>query len=248
MRHIVSCLMVAGLVVVPLNAQFPLLPPGILQLLAILGGGAKEITQVANHAALLSIYIRQAEQLKQEIQLVADSLKNLKNVGPQSFSTVMSDIDMLDGLIGSSKNLGYSVGDIEQRFLEKFPGYLPVGQAARRGWLEASLDTSRAVLKAANKMSAQRQNTAGLLSILKGQSNSSEGHLQAMQVLGQMGHETVGQLERLQQVMLSSVSANVSYQSAMLQEQAAAAAASEKFFDYKEQSMDQPGFTCCKFK
>ena len=46
---------------------------------------ATEITQISNHAQLVLAYIRQGLQLESEIAMLANMIRNTKNLSPQRF-------------------------------------------------------------------------------------------------------------------------------------------------------------------
>src|SRR5260370_10932569 len=61
----------------------------------VLGGFATEWTQIANNVQLITTYIRQGEQLRQEIMMVLDMTKQGNVLPSQVFGTVMADLARL---------------------------------------------------------------------------------------------------------------------------------------------------------
>jgi conjugal transfer/entry exclusion protein len=57
------------------------------------GAFATEVTQLLNHAQLVMEYIRQGEQLANELSMYADMVKNSRTLSGQSFGAVMNDIN-----------------------------------------------------------------------------------------------------------------------------------------------------------
>ena len=63
------------------------------------GAFATEVTQLLNHAQLVLQYIRQGEQLANEINMYADMLKNSRTLSAHSFGAIMNDINALAGIV-----------------------------------------------------------------------------------------------------------------------------------------------------
>src|SRR5579872_4074563 len=59
------------------------------------GAFATEFTQLLNHAQLVLQYLRQGEQLANEIQMYADMVRNSQRFGNQPFGPIGSDISAL---------------------------------------------------------------------------------------------------------------------------------------------------------
>ena len=58
----------------------------------VLGGFATEWTQLANNLQLINSYLRQGEQLTQEIRMVLDMARNTAQLPSQVFGPITSDI------------------------------------------------------------------------------------------------------------------------------------------------------------
>jgi len=157
----------------------------------------------------------------------------------------MADIDRLDALVQAGQGLGYSVGDIETRFLQTYKGWggLPSGYAHRKEWLQVALDTSRGVLKMVNAQSNQRANTTGILNILRGHTGSPEGQLHALQAVGELADVQVGQLQRLNALLMADISSKQAYQAAVMQKEASAGNAEQLFLDVSPSTMGYQGYS-----
>ena len=59
------------------------------------GAFATEVTQLLNHAQLVMQYIRQGEQLANEINMYADMVKNSRTLSAHNFGAIMNDITPL---------------------------------------------------------------------------------------------------------------------------------------------------------
>ena len=87
------------------------------------GAFATEITQLLNHAQLVMQYIRQGEQLANEINMYADMLKNSRTLPAHSFGAIMNDINGLAAIVQGGRALAYSLGNLDQLFRQTYPGY-----------------------------------------------------------------------------------------------------------------------------
>src|SRR5215470_17849020 len=97
------------------------------------GAFATEVTQLLNHAQLVLQYIRQGEQLANEINMYADMLKNSRTLSAHSFGAIMNDINGLAAIVQGGRALAYSLGNLDQVFRQTYPGY----QLQRRCLLHA---------------------------------------------------------------------------------------------------------------
>src|SRR5207249_5137765 len=63
------------------------------------GLGSTEVTQLLNHAELVSQYIRQGLQLQEALKQTADMIENSKLFTSQVFGPIMSDINALSDIV-----------------------------------------------------------------------------------------------------------------------------------------------------
>ena len=74
----------------------------------VLGGFATEWTQLANNVQLVTTYIRQGEELRQKILMVADMAKQATELPMQIFGPIMAEIANLHGVVQNGRALAYS--------------------------------------------------------------------------------------------------------------------------------------------
>jgi P-type conjugative transfer protein TrbJ len=209
------------------------------------GAFATEYTQVLNHAQLLMQYLRQAEQLAEAIKQTADMMKNSRIVAGQVFGPITTDLNALASVVRGGMALSYSLANLDATFRSRFPGYGFVGPTYYvnyRNWSQTSLDTTRATLRAAGLQGSQLSSEQAVLDSLRAMTRTTEGRLQALQVMGQISEQTVQQLMKLRALMLADMSSKQSYQAAMIQKQAASEAASERFFTWTPAGSDRATF------
>jgi P-type conjugative transfer protein TrbJ len=197
------------------------------------GAFATEFTQLLNHAQLVLQYTRQGEQLANELKMYADMLRNSQRLGNQTFGPIAADINALANIVQGGQALAYSLGNLDQLFRMTYQGYRTNPNTyylQYRDWSQTSLDTTFGALRAAGLQGQQLQSEQSIENSLQDMIQGSDGRLQALQALGSIADQQVQQLMKLREIMLADMSSKQAYQAAMIQQQAAAQAATEWFF------------------
>jgi P-type conjugative transfer protein TrbJ len=209
------------------------------------GAFATEITQLLNHAQLIMQYLRQAEQLAEAVKQTADMLKNSKILPGQVFGPISSDLNALASIVQGGQALSYSLANLDSQFKTRFPGYGYTGTGyftQYRSWSQTSLDTTLGALRAAGLQGQQLQSEQSVLASLRSMAQTSDGRMEALQVMGQISEQQVQQLMKLRELMMADMSSKQSYQAAMIQKQAAGEAATERFFKWTPEVSDGTKF------
>src|ERR1700751_778354 len=170
------------------------------------GAFATEVTQLLNHAQLVMQYIRQGEQLANELNMYADMIKNSRTLSAHTFGAIMNDINALSGIVQGGRSLAYSLGNLDQLFRQTYPGYGYNAGAyylQYRNWSQTSLDTTLGTLRAAGLQGQQLQSEQAVLDRLRGMAQTSDGRMQALQVANQIAEQQVQQTMKLRQLMLA---------------------------------------------
>ena len=194
---------------------------------------ATEITQLLNHAQLIMSYLRQGQQLVNELNMYSDMLRNVKNIPNQVFGPIQADLNALAQIVQGGRALAYSLGNLDQQFRITFPGYRTTPTAYYvnyKNWSQTSLDTTLGTLRAAGLQGQQLQSEQAIINSLEGMSQSADGRMQALNVMGQVAEQQVQQLMKLRELMLADMSSKQAYQAAVIQQQSANEAATEWFF------------------
>jgi P-type conjugative transfer protein TrbJ len=209
------------------------------------GAFATEVTQILNHAQLVMQYLRQAEQLAEAVKQTTDMVKNSRVLSSQIFGPIAADINALASIVQGGRALSYSLANLDTLFKVRFPGYGYTGTGyftQYRNWSQTSLDTTLGALRAAGLQGQQLQSEQAVLSSLRSMAQSSDGRLEALQVMGQISEQQVQQLMKLRELMMADMSSKQSYQAAIIQKQAASEAATERFFDWTPEVSDGTKF------
>ena len=196
---------------------------------------ATEVTQLLNHAQLILQYLRQAAQLAQAVQQTADMNKNSKPLPGQVYGPIVTDINALAAIVQGGQALAYSLANLDALFRTRFPGYAYSGSGyfvQYRTWSQTSLDTTLGALRAVGLQGQQLQSEQSVLNSLRFMAQTSDGRMQALQVIGEISEQQVQQLMKLRELMMADMSSKQAYQAAIIQNQAATAAATERFFTF----------------
>jgi P-type conjugative transfer protein TrbJ len=224
-------LMVLGLLMLSVQS-----PP-----IAEAGAFATEFTQLLNHGQLVMEYIRQGQQLVNQLKMYANMIRNVKNLPKQVFGPISADINALAAIVQGGRALAYSLGNLDQIFRQTYSGY---GYNPRayypqyKIWSQTSLDTTLGALRAAGLQGQQLQSEQAVLDSLRAMAQSADGRMQALQVLGQISEQQVQQLMKLRELMLVDLSSKQAFQATMIQQQAAEEAATERFFTFQPSTPD----------
>ena len=211
----------------------------------VVGGFATEWTQLANNLQLVNKYIRQGEELRQKILMVADMARNTANLPAQIFGPIMADIGRLAGVVQNGRALAYSMANLDAEFRNRFRGY---GYNARtwfrdyRDWSQTSLDTTLGTLRAAGLQGDQLASEQAVLDGLRRMAESSDGRMKALQVSNQIMEQQVQQLMKLRQLVLADLQSKQAYQAAQIQKQASEEAGTERYFQFNGRTGDGRGF------
>jgi len=206
---------------------------------------ATEFTQLLNNAQLVMQYLRQAQQLAEAINQTKDMLKNSQGLVSQIFGPISSDLNRLASIVQGGQALSYSLANLDSLFKARFPGYGYTGTGyftQYQSWSQTSLDTTMGALRAAGLQGQQLQSEQSVLDSLRAMAQSSDGRMEALQVMGQIAEQQVQQLMKLRELMLADMSSKQSYQAAVIQKQATSEAATERFFNFTPQVSDGTTF------
>src|SRR6516164_8570850 len=86
----------------------------------VVGNLATETTQLFNYGELVAQYLRQGEQLSQEIQQLEEMVRNGKALPGQVFGNVLNQ---LGTIVQGGFALAYSMANLDAEFRSRFPGY-----------------------------------------------------------------------------------------------------------------------------
>ena len=148
-------------------------------------------------------------------------------------------------IVQGGQALSYSLANLDSQFKARFPGYGYTGT----GLLHP---VSKLVpnLSGYDTRGPARRRTAGATTSeravratsLRSMAQTTDGRLEALQVMGQISEQQVQQLMKLRELMMADMSSKQSYQAAIIQKQAASEAATERFFNWTPEVSDKTTF------
>jgi P-type conjugative transfer protein TrbJ len=217
---------------------------------AQIAGGVFICSNCATEPTAISIkamhdleYAKQLLQYAIQVQQLADAIRNTTHGGPATLNNIATDLGLLANVVQGGRALAYSMGGQDVLFRTTFPGYQPAyGGAPRAGtyqnqyamWAETSLATTQGILRGAGVQGRLLATEQGVLSVLRSLSSSNLlTRNDAINLSGQLAAEQVGQLQKLRELQLEDMTSKAAYQGYIIQHQAAAEAASQKFFTYQ---------------
>ena len=179
------------------------------------GAFATEVTQLLNHGATRYAVHPPGRAARQRNQDVEDMMRNVKPLPGQTFGPITADINALASIVQGGQALAYSLGNLDAVFRQTYPGYGYNANAYYtnyRNWSQTSLDTTLGHLRAAGLQGQQLQSEQAVLNSLRGMAQTSDGRMQAIQVLGQINEQQVQQLMKLRELMMADMSSKQAYQ------------------------------------
>lgn len=205
---------------------------------------ATELTQLLNHGQLVLEYIRQGQQLSEQIHQTIDMVQNSRLLTSQIFGPIVSDMNQLGSIVQGGMSLAYSMANLDATFRNRYRGYAYNSHTYftdYRNWSQTALDTIEGTLRAAGLQNSQLQSEQSVLSGLRSMAANAQGRMEALQVMNQISEQQVQQLMKLRELMLADLQSKQAYEAAQVQEKASVNAAVEKFFQYSRDSGD--GYT-----
>lgn len=213
------------------------------------GAFATEWTQLLNHAQLILSYIRQGQELANQIKMYEDMVLNSVPLKIHTYGGVGVDLAGLASIVQGGRALAYSLGNLDAVFRSTYPGYGYKANAYFKNyqaWSQTSLDTTLGVLRAAGLQGQQLAGEQSVIDSLRGALSGSQGRLKAIHAAGDIAEQQVEQLQKLRELMIADLSSKQAYQATILQQQAAQESATERFFKWLPAGSDhqtfQPGW------
>lgn len=208
-------------------------------------GGSTEITQLANNIELVQQYAQQvqayATQLQQfqtQIQQYQNMVTNTLNIPNQVWGAVQADLMGIANVVKQGQALAYSATNIGTQFQNTFKGFqFPAGfnyKTDYKNWSKTTMDSLKGALEAAGLQSQQFATEEGVLTSLRGMSQSAQGQMQAIQAGSQIAEQQVQQLQKLRQLMMLQLQSQNTYLAAQENKDATIKAAKADAFQYQD--------------
>ncbi|TFW28147.1 P-type conjugative transfer protein TrbJ [Duganella callida] len=212
-------------------------------------GGSTEITQILNNIELIQQSAQMYQQVQNTITQIQHSQQQLKNLiaAPQMvWGQAQAELQQVAQLVAQGQALGYALGNVDQQFATKYPGYSATApgrnlQQASRTWVQTSLDSLRASLNAAGLQSNQFANEQAAMDSIQGIAAGSPGSLQVAQAGVMVAGQQVQQLQKLRQLFMTQMQAQNSFLAGQAQAQSDKAETTGQFLRQGNGTVRQPG-------
>jgi type IV secretion system protein TrbJ len=204
---------------------------------------ATEYTQLLNYAQLVGQLAKTAQQVQYMFHELQYVIQNSQNLGAHPFTAIMSDLSTLSNVIVQSQGLAYSLGALDRQFAAMYPSYNPSPLAdwttQYMNWSTNTIKTMQGTLAAAGVQGAGLMNEQVALQQLQLLSQSPMGQDQAIQLGNAMSAETISQLVKLRQLMISDMQSKAAYTGLQVNQQLAVQQAATQGFTDNTWTADQ---------
>jgi P-type conjugative transfer protein TrbJ len=198
-----------------------------------------EWTQLMNKAMMVKQLANQAQQLSTQINQYKDMLTNSNGVSQHLWGKAMSDFNQLNQLMGRSRSLAYSAGDLDGQFGNRYGTYdaylnKKMGASDWKNkyaqWSKEGNDNALFTLKGLGLHASQLQNDQLLQQRLQGMASSAQGRMEALQVANMMAAQNADQLMKLRELMMLQLQMQANFIAQQQDRQAAQDAARQNYF------------------
>ena len=184
-------------------------------------GGATEVTQLANHAELVTQIEKQLQHISialntyNQIMIAGRLLTNLQ------WSNAQQDLINLASIVQVGSGLAFSLAALDAQFTRSYPGFAASGAlpyfAQYQRWSQTALDTIRGTLRGTSLSYQQFQNEQLYAQYLKMQAGNVVGEMQAITLAAQINVETLNSIQKLRQIYLADLQSKQAFQAYNLQ-------------------------------
>jgi P-type conjugative transfer protein TrbJ len=176
--------------------------------------GATLPEQIVQELTLVEQYLKQAEQLEEQIQMVRNQIVNMENIPAQLWPNISGQLQNLINLVGNAKGLSYAAANTVSAVQSQFgkpSAVLSNYNASLQTWT-GNLDSQIAgVLKQYGLNASNFQTTQSALASIQAQSQSAAGRKAVLQAGNQISGLVVNQLQGLQSDIQAGNQAMLNY-------------------------------------
>lgn len=173
------------------------------------------LEQITEEGTFVQQLAREASQLQEQIQMVANQARNLRSLSRQRWGSVQGDVTQLIQLAAQAQGVGYASQNIVGLFRQIYgahtgtipPHYLRTLQ----GWTADTNSQIQATLAQYHLDAGRFGTTQGALQGVEDASQSASGRMQVLEAANQISGLEVNQLEQLREETMAGNSAMLSY-------------------------------------
>lgn len=197
-----------------------------------LGGGATEITQLANNVQL-------ALQYAEQVKMYLDMIEQAKNLPGQIFKEITGELQAVIDVYNQARSLGRKIEGLDEAFRAQFKGYenylKNIGKATEmmpqryEQWATSGLDNVRTAMKSAGMNVSSFDDEISMLNQIVSRSGSAAGRLQAIQAGNEIAAQNVQQLQKLRDMVATQITMQANFMATQTERQAVDDAIVEDF-------------------
>jgi P-type conjugative transfer protein TrbJ len=210
-----------------------------------------EWTQLLNKAMMVKQLANQAQQLNTQISAYKDMVTNSNGVSTHLWGKALSDFNQLSQLMGRSRSLAYSAGNLDGQFSNRYSTYdsylnKKMGandwQAKYAQWSKEGSDNALYTLKGLGLQASQLQNDQLLQQHLQAMASSAQGRMEALQVANMMAAQNADQLMKLRELMMMQLQMQANFIAQQQDKQAAQEAVRQNYFKVYKSNLNGERF------
>jgi P-type conjugative transfer protein TrbJ len=151
----------------------------------------------------------------------------------------MQDFSQLTQLMGRSRSLAFSAGNLDGQFANRYGTYdaylnkkMGSGdwQNKYAQWSKEGADNALYTLKSLGLQASQLQSDQALQQRLQAMASSAQGRMEALQVANMMAAQNADQLMKLRELMMIQLQMQANFMAQLQDKQAAQEAARQNYF------------------
>jgi P-type conjugative transfer protein TrbJ len=160
-----------------------------------LGGGATEMTQIANNAELITQVGQLAEQITNQITMIQDMIYNTLTIPDQLFRNVKGVYTKVKGIIDRTQGLAYNLANMDEELKRRFKSYADFSSLSQisdfsseyKNIVGTQMETVRSTMEAIGVSFEELVNDdASALQELQSKASSAKGRNELIQATNQL--------------------------------------------------------------
>lgn len=189
-------------------------------------------------ANTLKTTVDQATAVAYQLRQLELEIQSLKNIPSGVWGAVQSDIAQLRAIVREGQGIDYTDRALSREFSSTYPGYTTQTdyEAAYAQWSQNSLAGLQTALSDAGVQNDQLDAEATLLGSLTRLSDRAQGPMEGLQIANMIAVQQVAQLQKLRQLQMAEIQAQVGYLATQQQLQSTQYAALKSWLDSSSMS------------
>jgi len=191
-----------------------------------MGGGATEVTQIANNAQLIGIYTKEVEQVANQLEQIENQIKQYQNMLERlrlqtenfkkytigQWTKAKGYITKIRNLVAKGQEIVFTMKNLDQEFLKRFPDYKKFLEL--KGVKDETFsimysdmsktlrDTATSMLEGTKVQWEELETEESTIKALEDLNDDAEGMSQISQVGNMMANHQVRQLQKLRVLVM----------------------------------------------